>query len=205
MSGHAEATTILGVHALVGPLYVAVGVLVIAGAAKIARPSATATALRELRVPAPLHAARILGAAEIVVGITTVLTGATLALVATGILYVAFTGFIFVALATGGSFGSCGCFGSEETPPTIGHGVFNAVAAAVALLLAADGSAVLALPELDGSATEIALVLVLVVVGTAASVLALTAVPRNLALATGQAAPAAPQFRVGGSPGGRPS
>lgn len=198
-----EPTTILDVHALVGPLYVAIGVLVVAGWSKLTRPHATATALRDLRIPNPLLAARLLGTGEIIIGITAVITGHAVALAGVGALYVGFALFIFAALATGGSFGSCGCFGSDDTPPTIGHAVFNAAAAAIAFVVAADSSAVIALPDLDGSAIEMTLLLALTVVGVVASVLALTAVPRNLALATGNAAPAAPEFSVGGTAGGR--
>ena len=109
-------------------------VLVLAGVAKVTRPTATATALREISIPSPVHAARLLGAFEVVVGVSAILVGSPVLWALVAALYASFTVFVLWALQAESPIGSCGCFGQEDTPPTPGHAAFNAAAAAVSAL-----------------------------------------------------------------------
>lgn len=179
------------VDALAAPVYIVTGVLFVAGVAKILQPSATATALRTLGVPAPMRAARSLGAVEVVLTAAAVLLGAPLLWAGVAISYGAFTVFILWALRDGDVVGSCGCFGREDTPPTPGHAAFNAAAAALAGLAAIDP---VRISDFEGSLAEGALLVTLVGLGVTLSVATLTALPRTLALAKGTAAPLAPVF-----------
>ena len=179
--------------ALAGPLYVVTGVLLVAGLAKVTTPSPTATALRILRVPSPLIAARVLGVTEIVLAAAAILTGAAVLWALVAVAYAAFTVFVLWALQADEAVGSCGCFGQEDTPPTPGHAAFNAAAAALAGLAIADP---VRLDAFDGSAFEGILLGVLVLTGVSLSVLSMTRLPRLLALVHGTAAPSVPTFAV---------
>lgn len=185
-------------NALAGPLYVVTGVLLVAGIAKIVRPSATATALRELHIPAPLRSAQLLGVAELVLAITAVATGHPLLWAGVAVSYSAFTVFILWALRGNGAIGSCGCFGREDTPPTPGHAAFNAAAATLAALAVADP---LKISQFDGSNLQALLLIMLVSLGVLLVVAALTTLPRLLALANGTAPPVVPTFSTSGGRG----
>ena len=179
--------------ALAGPLYVVTGVLLVAGFAKVTAPSPTATALRILRIPAPLTAARVLGVVEIVLAAAAILSGAAVLWALVAGAYAAFTVFVLWALQADETVGSCGCFGQEDTPPTPGHAAFNAAAAALAGLAIADP---VRLDSFDGGVVDGILLVVLVLVGVSLSVLSMTRLPRLLALVHGTAAPSVPTFTV---------
>lgn len=179
--------------AIAAPLYVATGVLIVAGFAKLRSPSATASSLRELRVPAPLTAARLLGAYEVLLGVAAIITAAPVLWGLIGLSYLGFSGFVVWALADSSRVGSCGCFGSEDTPATTGHLIFNAVASAVAMLTALNP---VSLSSFDGSAFDAAVAIILIATGTALSIAALTVLPRTLAAASQQQPPVVPQFAL---------
>ena len=179
---------------LSGPLYVVVGVLLVAGATKVVSPAVTATALRQMGIPSPRLSTRLLGAAEIVAGILAVATGEPLAWAAIAMFYAAFTLFVLWALQADRRVGSCGCFGQEDTPPTTGHAAFNAAAAALSTLAIVDP---VRLVGLDLSAGEASLFVVLVITGIVMSILALTALPRLISIISGEVrTPAAPEFSI---------
>lgn len=177
-------------NALAGPLFVILGVLIVAGAAKLARPHPTAGALRSLGVPAPVRAARSLGATEILAAVTAALTGNPVAFAAVTALYAGFALFVLWALGSGATV-SCGCFGRDDTPPTAGHVAFNAAAATVAGLAVADP---VSLGDFDGSGFAAVVFAALVGVGVTLAILALTTLPRLLALVHGTGEPAVPTF-----------
>lgn len=179
-------------NALFGPLLVVVGVLLVAGVAKVRSPSPTASALEGLRVPKPLLAARALGMGEVVVAIAAIVFGSSLLFALVALAYGAFTAFIIWALA-GKADISCGCFGHEDTPPTIGHAAFNAAAAAVAAIGALDPVSIF---DFDGTFAEGALTAVLTVLAITLSIAVLTSVPRNLALVRGTAPARVPEFSL---------
>ncbi len=94
-------------------------------------------ALRSIGLPSARVLAQGLGAVELVLGTAGIaFAGASIALGVAGA-YLAFAGFVTVALVKGGAVASCGCFGTEDSPPTFVHLVLNLAAAAVALGAAA--------------------------------------------------------------------
>ena len=181
------------VTALAAPLYIATGVLILAGLAKVKRPSATAAALVELSIPAPLVSARLLGAAEVVLGVLAIALGSPVLWAGVALSYGAFTLFVLWALGDKSRVGSCGCFGREDTPATPVHAEFNATAAAIAAIAVFDP---VSLSSFDGSVFDAVLAAVLIAIGIALSVVGLTIVPRVLAQAQGNAAPAVPEFSL---------
>ncbi len=183
--------------ALAAPLYIVTGVLILAGLAKVRRPSATAAALQELSVPSPLVAARLLGAVEVVIGLGAIATGSRLLWLGVAISYAAFTAFVLWALADSSNVGSCGCFGREDTPATAGHAAFNAAAAALALISVADP---VSLGELDLSIGAALIAFALIANGIALSIAALTILPRTLAKSRGDAPPAVREFSLDSTP-----
>ncbi len=172
---------------------VALGVLVVAGVAKVRSPSPTAAALEVLRIPKPLVAARLMGAGEVVLGVAAAITGAAALYGLVALSYAGFTGFILWALSGNQAAISCGCFGHEDTPPTIGHAAFNAAAAAVAALAVTNP---VSLADFDGTLIEGFLAAVLTIAAVALSIAALTFAPRNLALVRGTAPATAPTFAL---------
>jgi hypothetical protein len=126
--------------AALGVYLMAAGLLVVAGAAKAARPADTARALSSLfpRVPVrrwrPL--VRALAAAEAAVGVVAVAFPGRVPATVVAASYAAFTAFVLVARSRGGSLASCGCFGTPDTPPTVGHAVVTAILAAGAVVVA---------------------------------------------------------------------
>ena len=181
------------VTALAAPLYIATGVLILAGLAKAMRPSATAGALRELSIPSPLLVARALGVGEVVIGVIAVLTGHWLAWAGISIGYLSFTAFVLWALRDPSRVGSCGCFGREDTPATPGHLVFNAVAATVALFAVFDP---VTLSSFSGSTFEAVLAVALIALGTWISIVSLTVLPRTFMLVNGTSGPVVPEFSL---------
>jgi len=181
------------VTSLSAPLYIVTGVLLVAGLAKVVRPSATATALRALRIPQPMQATRLLGLVEIAMSIAAIITGAAILWAGIALSYAAFTVFILWALNGNQDVASCGCFGHEDTPPTPGHAAFNAAASAVAALAVIDP---VRLSDFDGTVAEGILAAVLIVTGIALAIGALTTLPRTISLARGTAAPSVPTFSL---------
>ena len=148
----------------------------------------------------PVLAARTMGIAEILLGAAAVVTGAAALWGMVAIAYAAFTVFVFWALQSESGVGSCGCFGREDTPPTPGHAAYNAAASALALLGAFDPVRV---GDFEGSAFEAGLLIVSIAMGIVLSVLALTSLPRLLAVANGSAPAPVAQFNVGANRGGQ--
>ena len=178
---------------LSGPLFIALGVLVVAGVAKTLRPSPTAAALSALSVPQPLIAARLLGVAEIILGLSAAIFGLPVLYGLVAAAYGAFTLFVLWALNGNQQVVSCGCFGHEDTPPTMGHVVFNAVAVAIAALAVTDPTTI---ADFDGTLAEGVLTVAAVALGVATVIAALSALPRVLALVRGTAAPTVHQFAL---------
>ena len=123
---------------LSGPFLAISVLLAVAGAMKVYRPRYTVGALRTAGLPANNTLVRLLGFAEIGVGIAAVWTGNPLWAAATGIFYLGFAVFVVHALRSGIPIASCGCFGSPDTPPSVAHVVLDLMAAAVAFAVAID-------------------------------------------------------------------
>ena len=125
--------------ALAGPFAAAGALLALGGAFKVVRPRPTAGALRAVGAPGPIIGVRLLGAAEAVLGVAAVLTGAPALAALVAAAYLAFAAFVIVALRGGTALQSCGCFGEVETPPSGVHVLLDTAFAATALAAAAAG------------------------------------------------------------------
>jgi hypothetical protein len=150
----------------------------VAGTAKLVDPDPTRGALDAAGLPASRLIVRGLGIVEIGAA------GAGLALggrwvIPAVVLYLGFTVFTTLAVRSRIPVQSCGCFGREDTPPSIIHVVFNAVAT-IALGVAATADLVLPWSEpLLDLLTYVGYVLM----GAYLSYLLLTRLPQNLRLA----------------------
>lgn len=158
---------------LSGVVIAAALVLVVAGAAKIARPEGTVGAIRSAGLRVPSAAVTALGAAEITLGAVVVAWAPPVATVAMAATYAGFALFSVRLLTVRGAGASCGCFGQADSPV---HGIHVAVNLAIAGTVAAAtlGGRVSAVPEVP------VLVAVASVVLAAALILALTLLPQLL-------------------------
>jgi hypothetical protein len=174
------------VSVLAGPFTIAAVLLVAGGALKAIRPRDTAQALTAvgLRFPAffPARAAvRVGGAVETVIGAGALLTGGPVFAALVAASYLAFTGFVVVALRSGAPISSCGCFGKVDTPPSVVHVGIDLVAAAVAVGAAVVGD--VALPDVLRDQPLLGIpFLLLVVIGCSLVFLAFTSLPKTLAV-----------------------
>ncbi len=110
--------------------FLAAGLLVLAGAAKILRPDPTAQALLDAGLPGTLAAARVVGTVEVTVGAWASLAPAAVGAIALGGLYLVFAGYLGFLLAARPDAGSCGCAGSTAVPPSRLHLALNLGASA---------------------------------------------------------------------------
>jgi hypothetical protein len=121
------------------PVVAGAVLLVVAGTGKVRRPAATVGALRSVGVRVSRPAIRGLGGAEIVLGLTAIAVGGVVPTALVGLSYLGFTGFLLVALRTGGALSSCGCLGRPDTPPTRTHAVVTAALGVSAFVAAGFG------------------------------------------------------------------
>ena len=126
---------------LLGLYLAACGLLVVAGAAKVARPADTARALRATlpRFPRAAGAVRTAAAAEAGLGVVALVfpVAPLAALVAAS--YLGFAVVVAVVRRRGGALASCGCFGTPDTPATGLHVLIDLALAASAASVAAAG------------------------------------------------------------------
>jgi Methylamine utilisation protein MauE len=159
---------------------IALVLLFVAGLAKISRPDPTRGALRAVDLPSGRSAVRALGLLELISALVGMAFGGWWVSGA-AVLYLGFT--VFTALATRNRIPvqSCGCFGREETPPSILHVIYNMCAVVGITWFGLTGSGVL------GGTSEpfdAAIYLGFVLLGAYLSFLVLTDLPRTLAAAT---------------------
>ena len=121
-------------HVLVALYGSAVLVLITAGGAKLARPRAAADLIGLLRLPARVVLARLVGLAEVLVGVVALMSSHVAASAGVGVLYGAFALVVLRALVVG--VPSCGCFGDFDAPPSRIHVVGNLALAGVSLAAA---------------------------------------------------------------------
>ena len=119
-----------------GPFLAAAALLVLAGLPKLGDPSSLVLALRSVGLPARPVIGRLLAAAEMAVGGLALVAPGRLSGVLVAAAYLAFTGFVALALTRGGLLASCGCFGRPDTPPTRSHLAVTAVLAASGVAMA---------------------------------------------------------------------
>jgi hypothetical protein len=125
--------------ALAGPYAAAVILLGVGGGLKLRRPLPTAVALANAGLPRSLALVRVLGVGELVTATGALTLGQPWFALLVGLAYLAFGGFVVLALARGATLGSCGCFGEPDAPATPVHVVLDLAAAAVAFAVAAGG------------------------------------------------------------------
>jgi hypothetical protein len=173
------------VSVLAGPFAIAAVLLAVGGALKTVRPRDTAQALTAvgLRFPSAFSArtaVRVGGAVEAVVGVGALLVGGTVFAVLLAVSYLAFAGFVVVALRSGAPISSCGCFGKVDTPPSLVHVVIDVVAAAVAAVAAVVGG--VALPDVLADQPLLGIpFLFLLAIGCSLVFLAFTSLPKAMA------------------------
>jgi hypothetical protein len=167
--------------AAAGPFMIAAALLLLGGALKAARPSDTAKALRGVGLPASTSLVRVGGVVEVAIGFYAIIDGGVLAAVLVGASYLAFAAFVARALSLDAPIATCGCFGKEDTPPSVVHIGINVAAVAAAIAVIAQpgvGMADVVRAQPLGAAPF----LLLVLVGAYATFVALTALPRTLAV-----------------------
>jgi hypothetical protein len=164
-----------------GPFVIAASLLVLGGVLKALRPLDTSNALRGVGVPFGPGIVRFGGVAEAALGVWAITTGDRWSATLVALSYVAFSGFVVVALVRRAPIASCGCFGKADTPPSLVHVGVNVVACLAAVAIAADPGAglrdVLAVQPLAGLPF-----LLLVGTGVFLTFLALTLLPQTLLL-----------------------
>ena len=163
-----------------GPFIVVVLLLGVAGAFKLYRPVPTTRALAAIRLPSSALAVRAVGAAELVVAAGALVVGGRIFAALVAGCYLVFAAFVAAALRTR-ALSSCGCFGVDDTPPTVLHLVMNLCAAGVAGIAAAGGAGWGGMTVPDSSAVVQAVFLFLVAVSAYLAYVALTLLPRVLA------------------------
>jgi len=164
-----------------GPFAIAATLLALGGAAKALRPGDTANALRTMGLPSSPLLVRVGGFAEAAVGVAALAVGDRTTAVLVALSYLAFAGFVVLALRRGAPISSCGCFGKADTPPSRLHVAINlgAVAAAVAVAVAPDAGLVHVLPRQPLAGVPFVLLLAC---GVGLAFLALSSLPRTMAL-----------------------
>ena len=155
---------------------IALILLLVSGASKILDPSPTTGAMRAAETPGlgldfqgawrlrdgRRHPGLVLG------GIW---------LLPAALLYLGFLIFTVVALQQRLPIQSCGCFGSEDTPPTVLHVGFNALSAGVLALMVTTAQTPV---PWSASATELTLYLAFGVLGAYLAYLVMALLPRTL-------------------------
>jgi hypothetical protein len=129
--------------AFLGVYLVGCGLLVVAGALKVAHPSDTALALQQWRPSLPVRRVRIavrgLAGVEALLGLVGLAYPDAVAGALVAASYVGFVGVVCYARARGGPLATCGCFGTPDTPPTLTHASIDAALGFAAAAYAAAG------------------------------------------------------------------
>ena len=166
---------------MAGPFAIAAALLAIGGVMKAWRPQDTANALRGVGLPGSSLLVRVGGAVEAVIGATALITGGTVSAVLVALSYTVFLAFVVTALRRDVPVATCGCFGKVDTPPSRVHVAVNLAAVAAAVIVAVDPGAglpdTLRVQPLAGIPY-----LLLVGLGVGLVFVALTSLPRTLAL-----------------------
>ena len=165
--------------AWVGAFFAVSALLGVSGALKAWRPAPAAAALGALGLPSSTSLVRIGGAVEVVVAVGALLRGDRPFALLVAASYLLFAMFVVAALWRRVPLASCGCFGGDETPPTLTHVGVDLAAAGFAGLVAVRPTGGMADVAAMGEGPLVGL-LFLVLTGTAAylAYAALTLLPR---------------------------
>lgn len=159
---------------------IALVLLAASGVTKVLDPDPTRGAMKAGGLPSSSLLAVMLGALEIVAAVVGLVFGGWW-LVPAAVLYLGFTGFTLAAIRNRIPVQSCGCFGNDDTPPSVVHVVYNAIAAlAMVILVVTDGDAV----PWSGPLPALLIFLGFGLVGGFLSYLLLAQLPRTLDLAS---------------------
>lgn len=168
---------------LAGPFVIAGALIVLGGAFKAIDPADTAYALREMGLPHATLLVRAGGVAEVVIGLGALVLGGPVFAALVALSYLAFAGFVVLALRSGSPISSCGCFGKVDTPPSPIHLVIDLLAAGVAVAVAVAGD-VVALPDVLADQPLLGIPFILLALtGIYLVFLSFTALPKTLAAA----------------------
>jgi uncharacterized membrane protein YphA (DoxX/SURF4 family) len=126
----------LGVVGVGGVFLAAAALLVVSGGTKLRSVEPTREALRSAGLPGPAWTVGILGATEVVLGVSGLVTEGRPAAATMAVLYLGFAAFVVLARHRGGSAASCGCFGRAEAPPGVLHLMTTLALAVVAAVQA---------------------------------------------------------------------
>jgi hypothetical protein len=122
---------------LLAPLFFAAAGLVIAsGIEKLRRPGPAARALQAVRLPSGVWTARAIGIVEALVGLLSMFAPSRWSAGALAILYAAFAAFLLLLIRAKAPGATCGCLGSQETPPSLLHLGLDVAAATTAGVVA---------------------------------------------------------------------
>lgn len=169
------------VNAAAGPFTIAALLLAAGGIAKAVAPADTANALRVVRLAASPLFVRVGGAIEAIIGGFAIATADRIAALLVALSFMAFAGFVELALRRGAPIATCGCFGKADTPPSRVHVFVNLAGAIAALVVAIDpGDGIVDVVDRQPLAGVPYVMLVLV--GTYVAFLALTLLPRTMVL-----------------------
>jgi hypothetical protein len=166
-----------------GPFAIACALLATGGAAKAVVPHDTAAALAGIGAPVPSWLVRAGGVAEAAIGLAAIIRGDRTAALLVAASYLAFAVFIAVARARHAPIATCGCFGKTDTPPTLLHLGFDLAASTAAIAVVVQPGVGIG-DVLDGQPLSGIPYLMLVATGTYLAFLALSSLPRSLALVT---------------------
>jgi len=160
--------------------YVAAALLLgLGGGLEVLHPAGTVGALRAMGLPASVPGVRLGGAVAVLISLGAVVGLDRPFALAVSVSYLALAAFVLAALARHVPLQSCGCFGRQDTPPTVGHLALNVVAAVVAGVVGlAPGTRGWASVHLQAHPVVVAVFVVLTGSVLAFAYLALTAVPR---------------------------
>lgn len=98
------------------------------GVAKLLRPGDTGRALSAIGLPLGRPLARVLGLAEMVVGVGALLSGSPIWYLSQAALFGAFLVWVVLARRLDVPMASCGCLGRDDTPPYWGHVLVDGLA-----------------------------------------------------------------------------
>jgi hypothetical protein len=174
--------------AALGIYLVGAGLLVLGGVLKAVHPTDTARAMAEV-LPGSLvrtwrPAVRMLAVVEAALGAAAVARPDRVLAVAMAVSYLGFAAVVLWTRGRGGVLATCGCFGTPDTPPTVGHAAINLVIAGGAGSVAASAPSGSILTILSGqylgggplvAASAVAGVLVYIVMAPLARLTALRA------------------------------
>lgn len=119
---------------IAGPFQVVAGLLLVAGVAKLARPTPTSEVARAAGIPASTGMIRVFALAEVAAAVAVLAVGGRVSALAIAILYGVFAGFVLVLRVRDVQTAGCGCFGREaEEPPGVLHIAVDVIAATIAV------------------------------------------------------------------------